>query len=142
VSYNEVGWEAFPAGASHVHADLRRPLLEDMLPPLSTGALPHLRKLEIDCPGSSTVYLKAFLAEHKATLRVVKLSKVRFATCGRRDRENRHPDEGCIPLKRFMEENMQLEEQELDCWNCACVSECYSTGRCVCWDNETQTSGN
>jgi hypothetical protein len=141
LSYNEVGWEPFSNRASHVHADLRRPLIEDMFPPLSAGALALLRKLELDCPSSSTLYLKAFLTEHKATLRVVKLSKVRFATCGRRDRENRYPDEGCIPLQKFMEEDMKLEEQELDCWNCACVRECYSTGRCVCWDNETRTSG-
>jgi hypothetical protein len=114
-----------------------------MLPPLSSGALSHLRELRIECPGSSTAYLKAFLAEHKETLRVVKLSQVRVATCGRRDRENRYPHEGCIPLKRFMEEDMELEEQELSCENCLCdTDECLPAGRCKCQDNETQTFGN
>jgi hypothetical protein len=100
-----------------VHKKLRSPLLEAILP---TKPFQFLNQLQLDYPSTSTAYLKAFLTKHKETLEVFKLSSVKFAICGAEDEYERYPDEGCVPLKRFMEYELDLEEWELTCENCGC----------------------
>jgi hypothetical protein len=110
-------WDDEASGAMTVHMTLRAPFLHDILP---SSRFPYLHTLHLDHASTSTAYLKALLSKHKETLQVAKLSSVRFAICGARDEDDAYAEEGCAPLKRFLEFRLGVDEWEVSCANCGC----------------------